>query len=429
MTNRTMQLAAVRRAACAAAVAITALVAVPAAAAHATLLSTRPANDALLAASPKEVVLRSTSRSRAPSGRSASTTRTRPGWTTGRSSGRPPRTVRIGIARELPRGTYTVTWRVISEDSHPISGAFVFHVLEAGANPEGIAGQVLGGGTPRSIDVLFTLVRFFDFALILLVAGRVDRAASRRFGLVPPALRQRLLAVLGVWARSARRRRTRPGSSWRAPTQAASASDRRCAWDSVSSVLDTRFGKVWFAEAVVAAVSSALGFLGVDERLVAAGADPARRRPAAVRPRERRPAGSTLVADIAHVAAAAVWTGGLAMVVIALLVAGAPTAGRSRRGRSRASRTLAVGSVAVLIVAGTVNAYEEVGAWRGLWDTKYGVLLLAKIALVLPLLALGAYNNRFAVPRLRRESPRRSEKRRFLRMAGAELAIVVASSP
>jgi len=71
-------------------------------------------------------------------------------------------------------------------------------------------------------------------------------------------------------------------------------------------------------------------------------------------------------------------------------------------------------SVAVLITAGVIRGIEEVrpwpglhaavsdlSGWRGLWDTTYGLLLLAKIGLVLPLLALGAYNNRFAVPRLR----------------------------
>jgi copper transport protein len=83
-------------------------------------------------------------------------------------------------------------------------------------------------------------------------------------------------------------------------------------------------------------------------------------------------------------------------------------------------------SVAVLVVAGVVNGYLQVRAWRGLWDTEYGVLLLVKIGLVLPLLALGAYNNRFAVPRLRRQLASLRERRRFVRMAAAELVIMLA---
>ena len=79
-----------------------------------------------------------------------------------------------------------------------------------------------------------------------------------------------------------------------------------------------------------------------------------------------------------------------------------------------------------LITAGIVSAYLEVRTWRGLWETRYGLLLLAKIALLLPLLALGAYNNRYAVPRLEAGIASTSERRRFLRVAGAELGIMVA---
>jgi len=63
---------------------------------------------------------------------------------------------------------------------------------------------------------------------------------------------------------------------------------------------------------------------------------------------------------------------------------------------------------------------------RGLWETEYGVLLLVKLGLVFPLLALGAYNNRFAVPRLREQIASVVERRRFLRLASVELVIMLA---
>jgi copper transport protein len=87
---------------------------------------------------------------------------------------------------------------------------------------------------------------------------------------------------------------------------------------------------------------------------------------------------------------------------------------------------LAVLSVVTLITAGSLRGYQEVRAFHGLWDTTYGQLLLAKITLVLPLLALGAYNNRFAVPRLKKQIASVVERRRFLRAAGTELAIMAA---
>ena len=84
---------------------------------------------------------------------------------------------------------------------------------------------------------------------------------------------------------------------------------------------------------------------------------------------------------------------------------------------------LAVVSVGVLLVGGLVNGYLEVRAWSGLWETNYGRLLLAKSAIVLVLLGLGAYNNRRAVPRIKRQATSRLEQRRFLGAVGVELAL------
>jgi len=123
--------------------------------------------------------------------------------------------------------------------------------------------------------------------------------------------------------------------------------------------------------------------------------------------------------------AAAAWTGGLAFVVAGLMMAGRERWPLAAVAVPRFSTT-AVFAVVVLIVAGSINGYLQVRAWRGLWETEYGVLLLVKIGLVLPLLALGAYNNRFAVPRLRRQIASAVERRRFIRMAGAELVIMLA---
>ena len=84
---------------------------------------------------------------------------------------------------------------------------------------------------------------------------------------------------------------------------------------------------------------------------------------------------------------------------------------------------LAVVSVAVLLVGGVVNGYLEVRAWSGLWETNYGRLLLAKSAIVLVLLAIGAYNNRRAVPRLKKQAASAVEQRRFLGAVSIELAL------
>jgi copper transport protein len=132
-----------------------------------------------------------------------------------------------------------------------------------------------------------------------------------------------------------------------------------------------------------------------------------------------------VIADAAHVQAAATWTGGLAFVILGLVLARSERWPLASVSVPRFS-TMAVVSVSILLVAGAINGYLQVRAWRGLWETEYGVLLLVKIGLVLPLLGLGAYNNRFAVPRLRERIASAVERRRFLRLAGFELVIMLA---
>jgi copper transport protein len=192
-------------------------------------------------------------------------------------------------------------------------------------------------------------------------------------------------------------------------------------WDVLSAVLDSRFGEVWLVRAGLAAGLALVAFAGVHPGwLVPFAVGLAWTPPASGHANVS--GGLAFVADMLHVLAASVWAGGLAFVVLGLLLAGA---GRWPLAAAIVPRfsVLAVVSVVVLIVAGVVNGYLQVRAWSGLWETTYGRLLLAKIAIVLPLLALGAYNNRYAVPRLRKQVASPGEQRRFLRTVGVELAL------
>jgi copper transport protein len=407
---------------------IAALVVVPTASAHAILLSSTPASDSVVDRPPKSVVLRFNEPVESAFGSVRVYDSQAKRVDDGRVTRPTDRTVQVGVAPRLPDGTYTVTWRVVSADSHPITGAFVFHVGAPGPNAGGVAAQVLGGGTPRSVDVLFTIVRFFDFALILLVIGG---AVALAYPLQSAAVRlkARLLAVLSVWA-GLLAVIALAGIVLQGAKAGGFGLGEAVSWSSFRDVLDTRFGKVWLIQGGLAAAVGLLALLArrrPDGRAfsfllvpaLALAVTPSLSGHASVR------GDLAVVVDLAHVAAGAVWIGGLAFVVLALVATGSERWALAARAVPLFSR-LAVVSVAVLLVAGTLNAYEELGSWHGLWETTYGRLLLAKIALVLPVLALGAYNNRYAVPRLRRAIASVAEQRRFLQVAGAELALVVA---
>ena len=405
---------------CAATVA--ALVTASGASAHAVLVATTPGNDSVLEQSPDRVTLRFNEPVETAFGsvRVYDTNANR--VDSGEISRPDEKSVAVGIDRRLPKGTYTVTWRAISADSHPVSGAFVFHVGAPGAQPGGIASEVLHEGTPGSVTWLYRLSRFFDFAFLLLVAGGAATLVLA-LGSASDTVRDRLYVLLAGLA-AALVASAFAGIVLQGAVAGGFGLREALRWDTVSAVLDTRFGKAWLVQAALAATVACLALFRPARRLALLPAAALVATPSAAG--HASVSGTlTFVADLAHVAAASAWTGGLAFLVVGLLLAGDERWPLAARAVPRFS-TLAVGAVAVLLAAGVLNGYEQVRAWRGLWDTTYGLLLLAKVCLVLPLLALGAYNNRYAVPRLRRQVASPAEQRRFLRAAGAELAIVIA---
>ena len=103
-------------------------------------------------------------------------------------------------------------------------------------------------------------------------------------------------------------------------------------------------------------------------------------------------------AQLVHLAAGAVWFGGvLALVLVARRLRREGDAGEAAAvlGRFSLSAALAVGAVAV---SGTVLAMGQLGGVSGFWSTAYGRTLLAKLALVALVMAIGGYNHRVLVP-------------------------------
>jgi copper transport protein len=409
---------------------IAALVPAAPALAHSTLVATEPRRDTIVGHPPDRVLLRFDE----PVDTALGSLSVYDGEGRRVDAGeivRPtPESVAVALDGELARGTYTVAWRAISADSDPINGAWVFHVEAPGSQPSGIAAEVLEG-TDFTVSAFYLGGRFLDFLLLLLCVGGIAAmvlalgAASvevrRRLlkGLAGCAIALAIVALLGVVFQGAAAGGIALGEAF--------------SWDVVTSVTETRFGRLSLTRAAIAAVIAVIILLvlrggGRMSRPVTVAAillglglvvTPGFSGHASVS------GAVALVADAAHVQAAAVWVGGLAFVVAALVLTGDdrwPLAASSVPLFS----TMAVVSVAILLVAGTVNGYLQVRAWRGLWETEYGVLLLVKLGLVVPLLALGVYNNRYAVPRLRAQIASVIERRRFLRFAGAELVVMAA---
>lgn len=114
--------------------------------------------------------------------------------------------------------------------------------------------------------------------------------------------------------------------------------------------------------------------------------------------------GLHLLADIVHLAAAAVWIGALAFFVI---LAGDARPSENRRAVFHAALAgfsgLGSGVVAALVASGLVNGWFLVGpsGWTGLVETPYGRLLILKLVLFAAMVALAAANRFRLTPALR----------------------------
>ena len=143
-----------------------------AAAAHATLVATTPGNGASLDRAPTRVVLRFDEPVETVS--VAVRVFTAAGGPVPVDDARKltDREVAADLPPDLAPGTYTVAWRVVSVDSHPLRGAFVFAVGQpagevADVVQESLAAEDDSGG----LGAAQTIARFTALALVLLCVG------------------------------------------------------------------------------------------------------------------------------------------------------------------------------------------------------------------------------------------------------------------
>ena len=102
-----------------------------------------------------------------------------------------------------------------------------------------------------------------------------------------------------------------------------------------------------------------------------------------------------VIADVLHLVAAAAWIGGVASLVLLLVVASRRQAhGWTLLAHEAARRFSALGivSVTTLLMSGVVNSVILVGSLHALLVTGYGRLLMLKIALFAVMLVFAAVN-------------------------------------
>lgn len=367
-------------------IAVAAALAVPiAASAHAELGSSSPQAGAHLGTTPGVVVLEFTQTLNAQLSSAAVVDPSGHSWKGEVDSGEE---IRVPMATNIP-GVYTVNWASVSQvDGHRITGTFTFDVGVVGPPPQDAENQVPG---PQTSDIAIGIVKWVEALALLFLTGQVlmSRLARRDPPLawVLPGFRASSIALSAglvvVWAQAT------VGSGGH------SVSDYLAffgaGWS--GAVLIARLGlEALTLIAVVRGWRLLPAFLAATLVLLAAAGHAAGVQPAWL--------GVGL--DAIHLIAAGIWAGGIG----ALAVLRPPGGWRSADARRLIGRftPVALAAFGTTVVAGGLEAIEQLGSLQSLFGTDYGRVLLAKMALVACMLPLSLMAWRLRRPHVRVEA-------------------------
>lgn len=319
------------------------------------------------------------------------------------------RIVEVEAPAGLERGTHVLSWRVVSQDGHPIGGLVFFSIGEASAEPplveEFVDGTVVEG------------VRFTKVALYVGLFAGVGGAFARR--ILMPDIGAGARAVVAALVLGA------AGAVLSVGFQGLDALGAQAGRIAEPVVWSTGFGTT-HGRTVIAALAafvlagSAFVLTGFPAQAAACAALLLAGASLALSGHASAAAPQWLMrpAVFLHAVAIAAWIGALAPLGLALK-RGEPGAQKALRRFSRAVPAV----VAVLAVSGAAQAVVQVGHPRAMLDTAYGQVFLVKLALLAGLFALAGVNRWLLTARVEAGDP--VATRRQARMVAAETLVVL----
>ncbi|HTG47903.1 MAG TPA: copper resistance protein CopC [Actinomycetota bacterium] len=366
-----------------------------AAGAHANLISSVPADGAVVPTAPSDIVMNFTE----PPDPTLSVIdvlgtggNVLPG--VGAPTPGPPKTLTVTLPSKLPDGVYTVSWRVASStDGHVTAGSFAFGVgASTSVTPVGGSTTTASGPTPLSV----TAKSLLYVGLMLLVAVAVIGLGA--FGGAPRSIR--IVALIGAGA---------------ALLGAAGLllAEEHAVGVPVNQLVRTATGRPYLWLLITVLAADALTVIGAAKegwRVMLWGAGAAAAGAMWIRSANGHAgAAPTPVlqesAQWLHFLAAGIWIGGLLLLVLLLLerARGREDAAGTPVREARRFSSIALIAVAVVVATGAVRAVDELGGLGKILDgvrTTYGWTLVAKSVLVLLVIGVGGLNRYRSIPRL-----------------------------
>jgi copper transport protein len=313
-------------------------------------------------------------------------------------------TYAVKLDSGLSDGTYTVSYQVVSEDSHPVAGAYTFSVGAPSKTTVSVSDQTAGGGV---VGGLYGFGRYVSYAgFIVMVGGGAFVLACWQRGSGVRAV-QRLVVSGWLALTTATLALLLLRGSYTGTAEVGDIFDLGL----LGQVLQTKTGAALVSRLLLLAAAAlfiAVLFGAYDKRedeekrdltfglaiggtVVAAGL--AASWAMAEHASTGLQSGIAMPVDIVHLLAVAAWLGGLAALLVALYRAPADTPVDATAVR-RFSR-IAFGSVLTLVATGVYQSWRQLGSWSAFTDTRYGQLLLIKIGLVALLVGIAWISRRW----------------------------------
>ncbi|MGC4112874.1 MAG: copper resistance protein CopC [Nocardioides sp.] len=294
-------------------------------------------------------------------------------------------TASVGLRSGLHDGTYLVSYRVVSADSHPVSGAYTFSIGHRSTPP----GSVPTAHGSTATNVGLGLSRWLTYAGAALgLGGLVFLSWCWPAGWSSPRARRVVDVGTGLLVAG-----TLLGLLLKGPYDAGLGPAHAADVDLVREVLGTTYGRALDVRILLLAVvilllvyrtrlsARVLRWAGVVV-VPAVGVTFALCGHAAAGSHQ----GLAVASVAVHVSAMSVWLGGLALLAGVVLAEDHPMS--DALAVVRRFSTVAAVSVGVLVATGVYQAVRELQSWDVLLDSHYGHVLLVKIWLVV--IALGA---------------------------------------
>ena len=294
--------------------------------------------------------------------------------------------ISVRLKSGLGDGTFTASYRVLSDDGHPVAGSIRFVVGNGALAAATGSLSTVDGGT----SVAFDIARWLGFAGIALLGGgwllltvwpegRDDVRARRLvwagwLAAVLAALAE--LLVQGPYVAGAGLGDVANWSLLDATlhtTYGTAHSDRLLLLAAIAVALDMQLREL--RRSRIAELVTGTLAIGVAVTYGVSGHAQA-----------QDPHWLAITSDSAHIAAMAVWAGGLGYLLVAVLPRREPA--ELRRVLPVFSR-VAYCAIGTLAVTGTYQAWLGIGTVDAITTTRYGQYVLIKIGLFAGLLALG----------------------------------------